>query len=94
MNLIDGTNTKPVAEVLDDVFDEMDNIEETAAKVLYGLQNMDRTESPQSFSVSIGQTKDMNSDFLSYTNFVPDKREAVSVRYCWKIHILSVRSVQ
>lgn len=67
-------------QVLDDVFDEMDNIEETAAKVLYGLQRMDRTESPHSFPVTIGQpTKEMSSEFLNYTNFVAEKKAAVSV---------------
>lgn len=78
LNQTTAANAKS-SEVLDDVFDEMDNIEETAAKVLYGLQNMDRTESPQSFSVSIGQpTREINSEFLNYTNFIqPDKPAAV-----------------
>lgn len=78
-NQINGEN-KRIVEVLDDVFDEMDNIEETAAKVLYGLQNMDRTDSPQTFSVTIGQpTKDMNSEFLSFVNFETEKKAAVSI---------------
>lgn len=76
-NQIIGESTRTV-EALDDVFDEMDNIEETAAKVLFGLQNMDRTESPQ-FSVTIGQpTQEMNSEFLNYTNFKTEKKGAVS----------------
>lgn len=74
-------NTSTV-EVLDNVFDEMDNIEETAAKVLYGLQNMDRTESPQSFSVAIGQaSKEINLEFLDYANFTIGKKDAVSLTY-------------
>ncbi|KAG4073506.1 hypothetical protein HA402_000730 [Bradysia odoriphaga] len=72
-HLVDDTNAKTV-EALDDVFDEMDNIEETAAKVLYGLQNMDRTESPQSLSLPVTQSvKEMNSEFLTYTNFITEK---------------------
>ncbi|KAJ6643231.1 Zinc finger protein [Pseudolycoriella hygida] len=59
-------------KAMDVVFDEMDNIEETAAKVLYGLQNMDRTESPQTFATTRGPPKEMNSEFLSYTNFAND----------------------
>lgn len=78
-NQINGENTR-IVEVLDDVFDGMDNIEETAAKVLYGLQNMDRTDSQQTFSVTIGQpTKDMNSEFLNFVNFETEKKAAVSI---------------
>lgn len=78
-NFVDNTNVKTV-EALDDVFDEMDNIEETAAKVLYGLQNMDRTESPQSFSVPMTQSvKEIGSEFLTYTNYVTRKEGLVSV---------------
>ncbi|XP_037046087.1 zinc finger protein 184-like isoform X2 [Bradysia coprophila] len=72
-HFVDDTNAKTV-QTLDDVFDEMDNIEETAAKVLYGLQNMDRTESPQSFSMPVTQSvKEINSEFLTYTNFITEK---------------------
>lgn len=78
-NLLGDTNPKTV-DALDDAFDEMDNIEETAAKVLYGLQNMDRTDSPQSFSVPMTQSvKEMSSDFLTYTNFVTGKEDEVSI---------------
>lgn len=75
-NQINDTNTKSVA-VFDDVFNEMDNIEETAAKVLYGLQNMDRTESPQLLSVA-QPTKEMDAEFLNYTNFAGNRKATVS----------------
>lgn len=78
LNQTDVDNGR-VTDVLDDVFDKIDNIEETAAKVLYGLQNMDRTESPQSFSVTIGQpTREIKSEFLNYTNFIAEKQSIVS----------------
>lgn len=78
-NSASGTNmvnTSKSNEVLDDVFDEMVNIEE-AAKVLYGLQNMDRMESPQPFSITIAP--EINSEFLNYTNFVTEKNPDVSM---------------
>lgn len=87
-NQINVSNTKTVA-VLDDVFSEMDNIEETAAKVLYGLQNMDRTESPQLLSIA-QPTKEMDVEFLNYTNFAGDRKTTVSVTFCCWLKLIDV----
>lgn len=80
-NQISGNDTKTV-EALDDVFNEMDNFEETAAKVLYGLQNMDRTESPHLLPVTLApSTSEMMPEFLNHANFAMEKNVAVSVNF-------------